>query len=137
MEGWLLNHDMDYLITRDMLVHYDELNRKKKEVETQLEKLKKAFNQYFDTSVGENVKGEIKIGDYHLQRQIRISEKFDQDITVKRLEELNMQDLIKKKPDEVKIRSALNLGLIKEQDLEGCIQKNASQAIYVKQLNVK
>lgn len=132
--GIKLKKKMDYFITKEMLVHYDELNRKKKEVEAELDQLKKAFNQYFDTAVGKNEKGEIIISDYKLQRQIRTTEKFDQEPTVKRLEELNMLDLIQKKPDEIKIKSALNLGLLKEQDLEGCIKVNSSQAIYVKQL---
>ncbi|QQZ11579.1 hypothetical protein I5776_16630 [Heyndrickxia vini] len=114
-----------------MIVQYDELNQKKKEVEKELEKLKKAFNQYFDIAVGKNVKGELNISGYKLQRQIRTLEKFEQDETVKRLEELKLTDLIQKKPDEVKIKSALNLGLLKETDLEGCVKLNYSQAIYV------
>lgn len=117
-----------------MVVQYDDLNRKKKEIEKELENLKKAFNQYFDVAVGKNVKGELNISGYKLQRQIRKSEKFEQDETVKRLEELNMMDLIQRKPDEGKIKSALNLGLLKEADLEGCIKQISSQAIYVKQI---
>lgn len=125
---------MSHLITRDMLVHYQELNQKKKEIEAQLEEFKKVFNQYFDISVGQNVKGEMTISDYKLQRQIRITEKYKQEETVKKLEELNLQELIQKKPDEEKIKSALNLGLLNEADLENCKIVNSSQAIYVKQL---
>ncbi|WP_246483823.1 hypothetical protein [Heyndrickxia vini] len=126
-----MNNNVDYFITKEMIVQYDELNQKKKEVEKELEKLKKAFNQYFDIAVGKNVKGELNISGYKLQRQIRTLEKFEQDETVKRLEELKLTDLIQKKPDEVKIKSALNLGLLKETDLEGCVKLNYSQAIYV------
>ncbi|MED3651791.1 hypothetical protein [Heyndrickxia sporothermodurans] len=129
-----MNNNVDYFITKEMIVQYDDLNRKKKEIEKELEKLKKAFNQYFDVAVGKNVKGELNISGYKLQRQIRKSEKFEQDETVKRLEELNMMDLIQRKPDEGKIKSALNLGLLKEADLEGCIKQISSQAIYVKQI---
>ncbi|MEH6948389.1 hypothetical protein V7068_15220 [Bacillus sp. JJ634] len=125
----------DSLITRDKLVQYVELSRKKKEVEMQLEALKKDFNKYFDHSVGKHSKGEVTISDYKLQRQIRKTEKFDREITVNRLEELNLKDLIQKKPDEEKIKSALNLGLLKENDLEGCVIKSSSQAIYVKQID--
>lgn len=125
---------LSHLITRDMLVHYQELNLKKKEIEAQLDELKKAFNQYFDISVGQNVKGEIIINDYKLQRQIRMTEKYKQEETVKKLEELNLEDLIQKKPDEEKIKSALTLGLLNEKDLENCKTINASRAIYVKQL---
>ncbi|KYD06647.1 hypothetical protein B4102_3032 [Heyndrickxia sporothermodurans] len=130
-----MNNNVDYFITKEMIVQYDDLNRKKKEIEKELEKLKKAFNQYFDVAVGKNVKGELNISGYKLQRQIRKSEKFEQDETVKRLEELNMMDLIQRKPDEGKIKSALNLGLLKETDLEGCIKQISSQAIYVKQIS--
>lgn len=132
-----MNNNVDYFITKEMIVQYDELNQKKKEVEKELEKLKKAFNQYFDIAVGKNVKGELNISGYKLQRQIRTSEKFEQDETVKRLEELKLTDLIQKKPDEVKIKSALNLGLLKETDLEGCVKLNYSQAIYVKPISTK
>ncbi|AZV44925.1 hypothetical protein [Peribacillus asahii] len=125
----------DSLITRDKLVQYVELSRKKKEVEMQLDALKKDFNKYFDHSVGKYSKGEITISDYKLQRQVRKMEKFDREITVNRLEELNLKDLIQKKPDEEKIKSALNLGLLKENDLEGCVITSSSQAIYVKQID--
>ncbi|MBY0122252.1 hypothetical protein H0173_09980 [Bacillus sp. S/N-304-OC-R1] len=120
-----------------MLSNYNELNLRKKEIEAQLDELKKAFNQYFDMVFGENMKGELIISDYKLQRQIRVTEKYKQDTTVHRLEELNMTDLIQKKPDEEKIKSALNLGLLKEEDLEGCKLINKGQAIYVKRTETK
>ena len=117
-----------------MLSHYQELNDRKKEIEQKLDELKKIFNDYFDLSVGQNVKGEIIISDYKLQRQIRMIEKYAQEETVEKLEELNLMDLIQKKPDEAKIKSALNLGLLQEADLKDCKIINSSQAIYVKQL---
>ncbi|MBS4191980.1 hypothetical protein KHA94_17585 [Bacillus sp. FJAT-49705] len=120
-----------------MLVHYNELNFKKKEIESQLDELKKVFNQYFDITIGKNAKGEMIINDYKLQRQVRTTEKYEQEATVHRLEELNLTDLIQKKPDEAKIKSALNLGLLKDEDLEGCKTINTTQAIYVKHLESK
>lgn len=126
--------NMNQIITREMLSRYQELNQKKKEIEKQLDELKKIFNEYFDISVGQNVKGEITVSDYKLQRQIRTTEKYKQEETVNRLEELKLMDLILKRPDEGKIKSALNLGLLKEEDLTGCKEISSSQAIYVKQL---
>lgn len=128
---------MSHLITKEMLANYNDLNRRKKEIEAQLDELKKVFNQYFDMAFGKNVKGEVAISDYQLQRQIRVTEKYEQDTTVHRLEELNLTDLIEKKPDEAKIKAALNLGLLKEEDLEGCKIINTSQAIYVKRTETK
>ena len=128
---------MNELITREMLVHYQELNDKKKEIENQLDEMKKIFNHFFDLSFGENNKGEITVKDYKLQRQIRMTEKFRQEETVKKLEELNLLDLIQQKPDEGKIKSALNLGLLNDDDLAGCKIISSSQAIYVKQLASK
>ncbi|WP_409304208.1 hypothetical protein [Peribacillus sp. SCS-155] len=127
----------NFLITKEMLARYIELARQKKEIENQLDEMKKVFNRYFDMSAGKNVKGEAVIDGYKLQRQIRNIEKYDQEVTVKRLEELNLLDLIQKKPDEAKIKSALNLNLLKEEDLRDCIIKNSSQAIIVKQVEVK
>lgn len=126
---------MKIVLTKEMLAHYLELNKKKKEIESELEELKKTFIQYFDESVGKNIKGEVLIRDYKLQRQIRKIEKYDQETTLKRLEELNLNDLIKKSPDEKKIKSAIDLGLLKEEELEDCKIVNISQAIYVKNVD--
>ncbi|PLR86443.1 hypothetical protein [Bacillus sp. V33-4] len=122
------------MITGEMLVKYYELNKKKKEIELEMNQLKDTFHHYFDDQVGSNDKGEITIDGYKLQRQIRKTEKFNEEETVKRLEELQMTDLIKvvKKPDDIKIKSAINLGLIKTEDLEGCILSTTSPAITVK-----
>ena len=127
---------LDYMVTKEMLAEYFELNSKKKEIEKELDKYKNVFNQYFDYAVGQYAKGEVTIGSFKLERQIRKTEKFDQDSTVQRLEELRLNDLVQtvKKPDEEKIHSALNLGLISDQDLEGCRIIQSSRAIYVKNL---
>jgi hypothetical protein len=126
----------DYTISEDLVIKYNTLNAKKKELEKELDELKKVFHIYFDNLVGPNEKGEVTVNNYKLQRQIRKSEKFNEEKTVHRLTELNMTDLIHHvpKPDEEKVKSALTLGLIKEEDLEGCLIKSASQAIVVKTL---
>lgn len=124
-------------ITREKLAYYTDLLRKKREIETQLDTLKKDFNSYFDDYVGKDMKGELTISEYKLQRQIRKIEKYEQEATVKKLEELNLNELIQKKPDEVKIKSAIHLGLLKDKDLKGCVLTNISQAIYVKQVDTK
>lgn len=126
----------DYTISEDLVIKYNTLNAKKKELEKELDELKKVFHIYFDNLVGPNEKGEVTVNNYKLQRQIRKSEKFNEEKTVHRLTELNMTDLILHvpKPDEEKVKSALTLGLIKEEDLEGCLIKSASQAIVVKTL---
>ncbi|WP_264740159.1 hypothetical protein [Cytobacillus firmus] len=123
------------MITKEMLVRYDELNRRKKDLEAELDKLKDMFHQYFDTAVGQNEKGEVKIDSYKLQRQIRRMEKFDPEVTVKRLEELNLPELILKRPDESKIKSALDLQLLKEADLEGCRISRTTAALLIKKLD--
>lgn len=126
----------DLLITEDMLIQYYELSKKKKEIEFELNQLKDFFHHYFDHLIGPNQKGELSVNAYKLQRQIRKTEKYNDELTIKKLEELQMNDLIQvvKKPDDVKIKSALNLGLINQGDLEGCISTITSPAITVKML---
>lgn len=125
----------EIIITREMLSRYLELSKKKKEMEAELEELKTAFNTYFDEWVGKGLKGEVIIKDYQLQRQIRRMEKYNQENTVKKLEELQLHNLIEKRPNEKKLKSALHLGLLKEEDLAECKTVNMTQAIYVKYLN--
>src|SRR4051794_36020033 len=122
------------LITGEMLVKYYELNKQKKEIEMEMNELKDTFQHYFNNLVGTNHKGEITISGYKLQRQIRKTEKYNEEVTVKRLEELHMNDLIQiaKKPDDVKIKAALNLGLLNQNHLEGCVTTIFSPAFSVK-----
>jgi len=131
----LLNNN-ESLITGEMLVRYYELNKQKKEIELEMNQLKDAFQTYFNNLVGSNHKGEITISGYKLQRQIRKTEKYNDEETIKRLEELQMNDLIQvvKKPDDLKIKAALNLGLLNSNHLEGCIFTSYSPAISVKPL---
>ncbi|MEO2076053.1 MAG: hypothetical protein ABGX20_11855 [Bacillus sp. (in: firmicutes)] len=124
------------LVTGEMLNKYYELNKKKKEIEMEMNTLKEAFQTYFNNLVGSNHKGEITMSGFKLQRQIRKTEKYNEVDTVKRLEELQMNDLIQvvKKPDDNKIKSALNLGLLSPNQLDGCIVTTFSPAISVKPL---
>lgn len=132
----MMANDNDHLITKDMVIKYNLLSERKKELEKELDELKKTFHIYFDNLVGKNVKGEITVHNYKLQRQIRNTQKFNEVETVKRLEELNMKDLIRvvKKPDEEKINAAMNLNFLNEDDLKGCVVTSSSQAIVVKPL---
>ncbi len=90
------------MVTAEMLVQYYELNKQKKELEYKLNELKELFQQYFNEVVGTNTKGEITLDGYKLQRQVRKTERYNEEETVKRLEELKLIDLIQvvKKPDE-------------------------------------
>jgi hypothetical protein len=121
-------------MTGELVIKYYELNKKKKEIEMELTQLKDIFHSYFDNQVGSNDKGEITISGFKLQRQIRKTEKYNDEVTIERLEELKMNELIQviKRPDDVKIKSALNLGLLNERDLEGCIITTSTPAISVK-----
>jgi hypothetical protein len=131
MEDWLRMYKE---ITKNMLWEYNRLNEEKKEIESKLNNMKEIFNHYFDANVGENEKGELVIDDLKLERQIRKVEKFNDAKTVDRLESLNMLDLIQtiKRPDEDKVKAALNLGFLTNGDLEDCISLKITGAIYVK-----
>ncbi|WP_249315763.1 hypothetical protein [Bacillus sp. FJAT-49711] len=131
-----MKNNQDTLITGEMLINYYELNKRKKEIEAEMNQLKKVFHDYFDHLIGSQDKGEVTLNGYKLQRQIRKTEKFNDEETIKRLEQLKMNDLIQivKRPDTIKIKSAINLGFLQEKDLEGCIVTTSSPAISVKPL---
>ncbi|MBW8351525.1 hypothetical protein K0H71_19085 [Bacillus sp. IITD106] len=132
----MLKNNQDTLITGEMLINYYELNKKKKEIEAEMNHLKEIFHDYFNRQIGSLDKAEITLNGYKLQRQIRKTEKFKEEETVKRLEELKMNDLIQtvKKPDAQKIKSAIHLGFLQEKDLDGCIVTTTTPAISVKPL---
>lgn len=125
-------NSQDNLITGEMLKNYYELNKKKKEMEQEMKKLKEIFHAYFNDQVGTNQKGQLTNDGFKVQRQIRKSEKYNDD-TVSILEELNMNELIKvvKKPDDEKIKAAINLGLLDEAQLADCKNVTFSAAISV------
>ncbi|PLS09450.1 hypothetical protein [Neobacillus cucumis] len=124
----------DTHITGEMLLRYYELNKTKKEIELEMNQLKDAFQSYFNNLVGTRQKGEISVSGFKLQRQIRKTEKYKEKETVKRLEELQMNDLIEviRRPDDTKIKAALDLGLLTQTHLEGCVITSYSPAISVK-----
>ncbi|RLL46953.1 hypothetical protein D8M04_07080 [Oceanobacillus piezotolerans] len=122
-------------ISKEMIERFYDLHQMKKEIESEMNDLKENFHTYFDHEVGLNKKGEITEGRFKLQRQIRRTEKYHEKDTVDRLEELNMSDLIKvvRKPDDSKIKGAIQLGLLSEDDLKGCKVISYSKAISVKE----
>ncbi|MFA8438053.1 hypothetical protein [Pueribacillus sp. YX66] len=123
-------------ITEQDLERYFKLSERKKEIEKKMKELNQSFHLYFDETAGENQKGEIYIGQYKLQRQIRKSNYFDDAKTVKRLEELNLHDCIQviKKPDQKKIESAITLGIIEEEQINDCKHFKNTKAIIVKKV---
>lgn len=125
---------MEQQLTADLLEKYYKYNKKKKEIEFEMNQLKGVFHEYFDSQIGSSDKGEVLLGGFKLQRQVRKTEKYTEEATILRLEELQMEELIQvvKKPDEAKIKSAIELGLLKAEDLEGCLTTSTSLAISVK-----
>lgn len=123
-------------INGDMLARYYQLNAMKKEIEAEMNQFKEEFNQFFDVSVGVNMRGDFTDKGYKLQRQIRKTEKFDEKLTVGRLHELQMEDLIEtvRRPDKTKIHAAIELGLLREEQLEDLRVRSYSQAFVVKEL---
>ena len=101
-----------------------------------MKELNQAFHSYFDEIVGENHKGELTIGQYKIQRQIRQSHRFNDEKTVLRLEELNLHDCIQviKKPDPRKIESAITLGIIDNEQINDCKISKSAKAIIVKKI---
>lgn len=124
------------LITEEMVEQYFQLNKQAKEIEKELTRLKKTFNQYFDLTVGKNQKGEISFNNFIVQRQIRQSEKFKEGEAVQKLEELNLVDCIKveKSVDVDKVNAAVTLGLIDQDVLVDFKETKQSAAIFVREL---
>ena len=124
------------LITSDMISRYYSLTKEKKAIEDEMNALKEVFHHFFDAHTGVNQKGELIEEGLKLQRQIRRTEKYKPEPTVKKLEDLNMKDLIdvKKIPNEEKIHASIKLGFLKEEDLEGCKIINYSKAIAIKEV---
>lgn len=136
MIGGICMSKNEHEITQEMVNRYYELNLQGKQIDRELSDLKKYFHEYFDTTIGKNVKAESAIGGYMVQRQIRNSDSFDEVKTVNLLEELNLTDCIQtlKRPDEQKIEAAITLGLLKKSEIEECIKRKVSQAILVKKI---
>ena len=126
----------DILVTADMIARYHCLMKEKKTIEDEMNALKEVFHHFFDKHTGVNQKGELIENGLKLQRQIRKTEKYLPEPTVKKLEELRMSDLIevRKIPDEQKINASIQLGLLNEEDLAECKTVNYSKAIAIKEV---
>lgn len=127
---------MNNRINADKLERFYNLQEMKREIEQELGELKKEFNQAFDESVGKNQTGEFSQGGYQLKRQIRKTEKFNEEQTVHRLEDLRMGDLIEtvRRPDKAKIQAAIELGLLRADQLEDLVVRHYSKALIAKRV---
>ncbi len=123
-------------LTTDMLKRYFELNNQKKKIDNELKLLKNNLHEILDESIGKEQKGELQRGDYKIQRQIRSSISYIDEKTVAKLEELNLNDCIihVKRPDTNKLEAAIKLGLVEENEFEGCKKTKVTQALVVKEL---
>ncbi len=122
-------------ITEEMVEKFFQLNKQPKEIDKELSRLKKAFNQYFDLTVGENQKGVLTFESFELQRNIRTSEKYLEEEAVRKLESLNLVDCIKveKRVDDAKVHAAVTLGLLTEDELDHLIERKFTSVISVKE----
>jgi hypothetical protein len=123
-------------LSENLLARYVELNNRSKEIKDEMDKIKHVFHLFFDEKNGPLSKAEVRIGDYFVQRQIRVIEGYDDEKAVEKLEALNLKDCIKyvKKPDEQKIDAAIHLGLLSSQDLSPYKKCKTTQAISVKRV---
>ncbi|MEN2767004.1 hypothetical protein [Ornithinibacillus xuwenensis] len=122
-------------ITEEEIKRYYELNKQKKEIEQEMNHLKKKFHELLDTSFGKQEKGEIQRGNYKLQRQIRTAISYDEAGTVGKLDELNLSEFIieKRTPDTEKLESAIKLGLVEENEFKELKKSKVTQTIVVKE----
>ncbi|MEG6573167.1 hypothetical protein V6C31_01275 [Caldibacillus debilis] len=122
------------VITEEIVARFFQLVKKEKEIEKELNQLKRQFNDYFDAKVGNSEKGEKEIGPYRLQRQIRVRESYKEEEVVRKLEELNLRDCIQyiKKPDYRKLEAAIALGLLSEGELDEYKERKFTPVITVK-----
>lgn len=122
-------------ITENELQRYHDLNRQKKEIEHEMNQMKKQFHAMLDDTFGKLQKGEIQYGGYKLQRQIRTSISYHDEDTVQKLENLNLGDFIvvKKRPDTEKLEAAIELGLVEEKEFSDCKRKKQTQTIVVRE----
>lgn len=126
--------EMDQSISEADLKRYFELTNQKKEIEREINILKKQFHDELDRSFGKQQKGEIQSGLYKVQRQIRQSVSYHPEKTLQKLEELNLGDFIEvvKRPNTDKLEAAIKLGLVEGNEFENCTNTRTTQAIAVK-----
>ncbi len=130
------NQKWESKISEGLLEKYVYLNKIAKEAKDEMDKIKHVFHLYFDERSGPNTKGEVTIGEYLVQRQIRVSEGFDDEKAVEHLEQVNLSDCIQyvKKPDSKKIEAAIQLGLLNEEEMNQHKISKMTQAISVKKV---
>ncbi|EIT84727.1 hypothetical protein A374_13585 [Fictibacillus macauensis ZFHKF-1] len=124
-------------VTEEMVCRFYELSKQAKAIENELSTLKKQFNAHFDFISGHHQKGELAVGAYKLQRQIRTSQSYVAETTVNKLEELQLEDCIltTRTPNKEKIEAALTLGLIPAGALDHCHLVKHTPVITVKANN--
>ncbi|QGH33674.1 hypothetical protein GI584_06420 [Gracilibacillus salitolerans] len=125
-------------LTEEMLKEYYDLNNQKKELEKEMNQIKKQIHNYLDVTFGKEQKGEVQKGKYKAQRIIRSSVNYDEEKTVQKLEELNLEDFILqvKQPDTEKLEAAMKIDIVKEEEFKDCKMNKLSQAITVKELRI-
>lgn len=121
-------------ITEEALDHFYHLHAQKKEMERELNTMRKSFHLLFDQHVGKNQKGELQRGRYKIQRSIRKATSYDPEPTVKRLEELQLEDLVilEKRPDTDKLAAAFEIGLVDQKEFADCKSERQTQSIVVR-----
>ncbi|APC49957.1 hypothetical protein BME96_17895 [Virgibacillus halodenitrificans] len=117
------------------LERYYILSKQKKEIEQEMKQLKKDFNLNLDDSIGKDQKGEVTCGSYKLQRQVRTAVGYNQELTVQKLEQLNLHDfiIVEKLPDTEKLEAAIKIGLVEETAFTPCKTNKTTTAIVVKE----
>jgi len=125
---------MNVTISEKLLARYFELSETAKEIEKEMKGIKQVVNSFFDKTIGKDRKGDVVIGNYRLQRQIRVTENFDEEKTVICLEEKHLNDCILtiRIPDKEKIEAAITLGLLDKNEIENCVVRKVTKAISVK-----
>lgn len=121
-------------ITEADLKRFYELTKQKREIEREIEQLKRHFHLVFDKTVGENEKANMTCGLYHIQRQIRQTTRYHPERTVQKLEDLQLSDFIDiiKQPNTNKLTAAIRLGLVDEHAFDDCRETKLTQAITVR-----
>lgn len=134
--GQVQGDNISSLISEKQLERFYYLSELEKQIDKEMKELKRTFHEHFDQVVGNDQKSELVIGEYKIQRQIRISEGYNDEKAVSRLEEKNLLDCIQvtKKPDIDKIEAAITLGLLDKSDIEDCKHRKLSKAITVRKL---
>jgi len=120
-------------ITEVELEKYFHLQQQKKTIDQEINQLKKTFHQVLDQTIGKYSKAEISCGHYTIKRYIRHATTYQQEETIKKLSELNLEDFIQviRRPDKEKLEAAIKLGLVDAKEFEPLKQTKITQALIV------